>query len=180
MTSAAETDKESRTYRVHPIGYVRSPYEKFGDVGHVHDSWTKGDCFIELTTDHKGKLKGLDGYSHLIVLFWLHKAGEWRMPKNHHLKRGIKLFATRMPKRPNPIGFSVVKMLNFSPETGRVMVHGLDALDGTPIVDIKPYIRHFDSRPDATLPEWVEEHLNSGHHSGCGHSHAAKAANHEE
>ncbi|MHC1566376.1 MAG: TrmO family methyltransferase domain-containing protein, partial [Candidatus Syntropharchaeia archaeon] len=76
----------------------------------------------------------------------------------------VKVFATRMPVRPNPIGLSVVKLLNFSPDTGRISVEGLDALDKTPILDIKPYISDFDSYPDAGLPEWVEKHLREEHH----------------
>ena len=69
-----------------------------------------------------------------------------------------------MPVRPNPIGLSVVELMDFSPESGRVVVKGLDALNGTPILDIKPYIPNFDSYPEASLPEWVGVHLKEGHH----------------
>ena len=88
------------------------------------------------------------------------------MPKGHHKPPHVKVFATRMPVRPNPIGVSVVKLLDFSADTGEIVVKGLDALDGTPILDIKPYIPNFDSCPDACVPDWVKEHLNSHHHSG--------------
>lgn len=66
--------------------------------------------------------------------------------------------------RPNPIGLSVVELMDFSPDSGRVAVKGLDALNGTPILDIKPYIPNFDSYPEASLPEWVGRHLIEHQH----------------
>jgi len=79
------------------------------------------------------------------------------------------------PVRPNPIGMSVVELVDFSPETGELTVKGLDALDGTPVLDIKPYMPNFDSYPDACIPNWLTEHLNSHHHGyGHGHSHGHK------
>jgi tRNA (Thr-GGU) A37 N-methylase len=93
----------------------------------------------------------------------------------------VKVFATRMPVRPNPIGLSVVELLEFSPATGELVVRGLDAVDGTPVLDIKPYIANFDSLPDATVPEWVAEHLNSHFHAGHVHEqHRQGAMNGEE
>ena len=74
-----------------------------------------------------------------------------------------------MPVRPNPVGLSVVELLDFSTDTGQITVKGLDALDGTPVLDIKPYIPNFDSYSNACVPDWLKEHLNSHHHDG--HSH---------
>jgi len=62
--------------------------------------------------------------------------------------------------RPNPVGLSVVQLQEFCIQTGEIVVKGLDALDGAPILDIKPYIPNFDSYPDASLPDWVTNHLN--------------------
>jgi len=121
-------------------------------------------------------LGGLTGYSHIIVLFRVHRAKEWKMPKDHNKPQHVKVFATRMPVRPNFIGMSVVEMLDFSTETGEIAVKGLDALDGTPIIDIKPYIPNFDSCPDARVPDWVSGHLNSHHHGGHSH-HDEKTTN---
>ena len=86
------------------------------------------------------------------------------MPKDHGKPPDVKLFATRMPTRPNPIGLSVVKLIDFSPETGKITVGGLDALNESPVLDIKPYIPNFDSVPSATLPDWVKRHLVKHHH----------------
>jgi tRNA (Thr-GGU) A37 N-methylase len=74
-----------------------------------------------------------------------------------------------MPVRPNPIGMSVVELVDFSTQDGQITVKGLDALDGTPVLDIKPYIPNFDSYPDARVPKWVSEHLNSHFHAGHNH-----------
>ena len=96
------------------------------------------------------------------------------MPKDHHKPPHVKLFATRMPVRPNPIGMSVVELLEFSADSGEIVVKGLDALNGTPVLDIKPYIPNFDSCPQACVPDWVKKHLNSNHHSR--HSRGGKSA----
>ncbi len=154
-----------------PIGYVRSAYAEPGDVPHTHDGWTADVSRIRLLPRHAGALRGLKGYSHIIVLFWVHRARDWKMPKHHHKPPGVKVFATRMPVRPNPIGLSAVELLDFSPQTGVVTVKGLDALEGTPVLDIKPYIPNFDSYPEARIPEWVSRHLDSHFHSGRAHRH---------
>lgn len=157
-------DRES--FAVDPIGYVESKYRDFGDIPHPHGKkgWGEDISTIALDSEHARDIEGLDGYSHIIVLFWIHKSREWKMPKNHHRPKNVKVFATRMPRRPNPIGLSVVEVINFSAESGKLSVKGLDALDGTPILDIKPYIPDFDSYPGANLPGWIERHLKEHHH----------------
>ncbi len=179
-----ETHHES--FDLNPIGYVESGYHSFSEVPRPpgKGGWNEDTSTIALCPEHAGKISGLDGYSHIIVLFWIHKSGEWKMPghdhhdshdhnQNHNLPQHhhshshshsrkpahVKVFATRMPVRPNPIGLSVVELMGFSPESGIVTVKGLDALNGTPILDIKPYIPNFDSYPEASLPEWVGKHL---------------------
>lgn len=159
------------SFTIRPIGYVQSVYTQTKDVAHTHTGWTADTSQIHLLPKYVKALGGLRGYSHVIVLFWIHKAKEWKMPKDHHKPPHVKLFATRMPVRPNPIGMSVVELLDFSTDTGQITIKGLDALDGTPVLDIKPYIPNFDSYPDACVPDWVRDHLNSYH---CGHRHRDK------
>jgi len=151
---------------VRPIGHVRSEYAEPEDVPHTRVGWTTDVSQIRLLNGHAGKLSGLKGYSHIIVLYWIHRTKDWKMPKHHHKPPHVKVFATRMPVRPNPIGMSVVRLLSFSAKSGQVLVKGLDALDGTPVLDIKPYIPNFDSYPDAKVPQWVAQHLNSDLHNG--------------
>jgi len=163
--SAATLD----SFSIRPIGYVQSAYVQTKDVPHTHAGWTSDISHIRLLPKYAKALGGLTGYSHIIVLFWIHKAKEWKMPKDHHKPPHVKLFATRMPVRPNPVGTSVVEMLDFSTDTGEITVKGLDALDGTPVLDIKPYLPSFDSYPKACVPDWVGQHLNSHHHSSHAH-----------
>jgi len=179
MTDALENspvEAAPSMFPVRAIGYVQAPYRDPGDVAHTRDGWTADVSRIRLLPQHAGGLSGLDGYSHVIALFWIHRAGEWKMPRHHHKPAHVKVFATRMPVRPNPIGMSVVELLECLPETGEIVVRGLDALDGTPVLDIKPYIPSFDSRPAARLPQWVAEHLDSHFHSPSGHGHCRRPA----
>lgn len=156
-------------FTVRPIGYVQSAYAQTKDVPHTHTGWTADVSRIRLLPRYAKGLGGLEGYSHIVVLFWVHRAREWKMPKKHNKPSHIKVFATRMPVRPNPVGMSVVELLQFYADNGELIVKGLDALDGTPVIDIKPYIPNFDSCPDAHIPEWVQKHLKSHHHSGHTH-----------
>jgi len=164
-----KTEGSVESYTVRPVGYVRSQYLHTEDVAHTKSGWTAGTSRICLMPKYAGFLGGLKGYSHIIVLFWVHR--QWRMPKGHNKPPWAKVFATRMPARPNRIALSAVQLLEFSAETGELVVKGLDALDGTPVLDIKPYIPNFDSYPDAQLPDWVARHLNSHFHSGQVHQH---------
>lgn len=166
MQQAEKNDvrTHSATFPLRAIGHVGSIYAHPGQVPHAHDRWTRDVSRIRLLPRYARGLQGLDGYSHIIVLFWVHRAREWKMPKHHHKPPHVKVFATRMPVRPNPIGLSVVELLSFSAQTGEVVVKGLDALDGTPVLDIKPYIPHFDGHSDAKVPQWASRHLNSRFH----------------
>lgn len=156
----------SDSFSIRPIGFVQSAYTQTEDVAHTYTGWTVDVSQIRLLPKYAKGLGGLTGYSHIIVLFRVHRAKEWKMPKDHHKPPYVKVFATRMPARPNFVGLSVVELLSFSIDTGEVIVKGLDALDGTPVLDIKPYIPNFDSYPDACVPDWVSHHLNSHHHNG--------------
>jgi len=173
MTDAnADTARVSvEPFSVRAVGYVLSGYVQPQDVAHSHTGWTADVSRIQLLSKHAAGLGGLKGYSHVIVLFCVHRAREWKLPKHHHKPPHVKVFATRMPVRPNPIGMSVVELLDFSPQTGEITVRGLDALDGTPVLDIKPYIPNFDSYPDARTPQWVAHHLNSHFHSDHAQKH---------
>jgi len=123
------------------------------------DGWDSIESHIEIESRYAEALLGLDGFSHLIVLTWLHLAaaearnrlaihpgGDPRLPL-------VGVFALRVGGRPNPIGISVVRLLAVHGST--VDVRGLDAVDGTPVLDLKPYIPLYDSVPGASLPAWA-------------------------
>ena len=105
-------------------------------------------------------LDGLEEYSHITVLWWMHllTLGEVRL-KAHPMRReelppkGI--FALRTPHRPNPIGKTTVRLLERHGNT--LKVKGLEALNGSPIIDIKPYLPRYDSAADAKVPVWNSE-----------------------
>lgn len=105
-------------------------------------------------------LLGVEGYSHLIVLYWMHMRDDEEnrgmlrvIPRRHEGGPLTCVFACRSPSRPNPIGLSVVELE--SVEGCRLRVSGLDAFEGSPIVDIKPYSPRAESVPDARTPEWA-------------------------
>ncbi len=107
-----------------------------------------------------GGLKGIEGFSHLIILYWVHlrdSKAERRtllvFPRRHKVNVETGVFACRSPSRPNPIGLCVVELLEV--ENCVLTVKGLDAFEGSPIVDIKPYIPRIDSFPEARVPDWT-------------------------
>jgi tRNA-Thr(GGU) m(6)t(6)A37 methyltransferase TsaA len=122
----------------------------------IHDQ----TATIHVFPRYCGGLEGITSYSHLIILYWAHlrdNEEERRTllvyPKRHGRKVETGVFACRSPSRPNPVCLCVVKLLKI--ERCNLLVRGLDAVEGSPIVDIKPYHPHSDSVPEARFPEWV-------------------------
>ncbi len=119
-------------YKIVPIGYIKSKF-KSREEAPKQGFLTEEVSEIVIFDEFKEGLIGLDKYEYIIVLYWMHKARRdvlFSEIKN----RGI--FATRSPDRPNPIGFAIVKVLGI--EKNIIRVKYLDAIDGTPVVDIKP------------------------------------------
>ena len=106
-------------------------------------------------------LEGLGSFSHVIILYWLHKRDtpEERKvlkvtPRRHPGAPQVGVFASRSPTRPNPIAYEVCRILNI--EGCALTIEGSDAIEGTPIIDLKPYLPRADSVPDARVPEWTK------------------------
>ena len=110
---------------------------------------------IEVFEDFRAGLADLDGFSHIILLYHLHRSSGF---KNHVVpfmdSRPRGLFATRAPRRPNSIGLSIVRLDGI--EGGVLSIQDLDILDGTPLLDIKPYIPEFEARGEIRTG-WLEE-----------------------
>jgi len=126
------------------IGIVHSPFKNLNNIPNQPSKAEGTKGVVEVYPSFQKGLKDLDGFSHIILLCYFHKISEYSLsvvPSGETKSRG--LFATRSPRRPNPIGFSVV-CLNEIHEN-QLMISGLDILDGTPVLDIKPYFREFDS-----------------------------------
>jgi tRNA-Thr(GGU) m(6)t(6)A37 methyltransferase TsaA len=107
-------------------------------------------------------IRGLNEYSHIIVLYWFHlrdSEGERQtlkvIPKRHPGAPEVGVFASRSPSRPNPIGLCVTILVKI--ENCTLTLKGLDALKGSPIVDIKPYLPRADLVPNARVPEWTQQ-----------------------
>jgi tRNA-Thr(GGU) m(6)t(6)A37 methyltransferase TsaA len=128
--------------RLRPIGLVHSPFREPSDLPPPAFAaprfFERAVGEIEIFPEFAPGLEGLDGFSHIMVIFHFHRAGGAKLkvvPPGRSRPRGV--FATRSPHRPNPLGLSVLKLLG---RDGRCLrVSGLDLIDGTPILDIKPY-----------------------------------------
>ncbi|MFC1874385.1 tRNA (N6-threonylcarbamoyladenosine(37)-N6)-methyltransferase TrmO [Chloroflexota bacterium] len=147
---------ELPTMTVKAIGVVRNEVkEKPQNRG---DWWTGLDSEIVIDPALTEALDGLDGFSHIIVLFWMHRLPEKEMPLKVHPMRKQELpltgiLATRAPNRPSRIGMTVVRLLH---RQGNILgVRDFDALDGTPVIDIKPYIPIADLVDDTRVPPWI-------------------------
>jgi tRNA-Thr(GGU) m(6)t(6)A37 methyltransferase TsaA len=135
-----------------PIGRLRTPFATRADCPRNGRQIKPAPlCRAEVLPAFHAGLASLDGFSHLILLYWLDQATEPTLtliPPFDGTPRGV--FATRAPSRPNPIGLSVVAFEGFD-GPGTLRVRHLDCIDGTALLDIKPYLPTTDSEPDATM-----------------------------
>lgn len=138
-----------------PIGIVRSEVKEPRRGG-----WEEVASEIVIEESLAECLEGLEEFSHIIVVYWMHRVAPVRQPvsKVHPMGRWdlplMGIFATRSPYRPNPLGVSVVRLVERKRNVLEVV--GLDAIDGTPVIDIKPYAP-LDSPPDAKVPDWLKK-----------------------
>jgi tRNA-Thr(GGU) m(6)t(6)A37 methyltransferase TsaA len=115
---------------------------------------------VHLEPEYVDGLRDLDGFSHAILIYHFHKSEEERIIGQPYLERKEHgIFSIRSPHRPNHIGLSVVRIKSI--DGGEVRFSEVDILDGTPILDIKPYVRQFDSRDNA-VSGWMEKHFQEG------------------
>jgi tRNA-Thr(GGU) m(6)t(6)A37 methyltransferase TsaA len=139
-----------------PVGIVRNwvsePYrEGWGDV--ISD--------IIVRKELEGALDGLEGFSHLLVIFYLHHVSDEQRSRTHCFPRGDPryplqgILATRTQHRPNPIGATIVRLVKRRRNVLRVT--GLDAMNGTPVLDVKPHIPHYDAPSEVSVPEWITQ-----------------------
>ena len=127
-----------------PIGIVHSPFKELNGMPIQPAGAVGVKGTVEVFEEYRAGLKDLDGFSHIILLYHLHRSQGFKLhvvPFMDSEPRG--LFATRAPKRPNPIGLSVVQLDKI--EDGVLQIQKVDILDGTPLLDIKPYVPEFDA-----------------------------------
>jgi tRNA-Thr(GGU) m(6)t(6)A37 methyltransferase TsaA len=136
------------------IGRIRTPWKSRADCP-KNPSESDAVCTIAIDPRWRDGLKGLDGTSHVLVLYWMDRARRdlvIQAPRHYAEPRGT--FALRSPVRPNPIAVSVARLLRV--EGGTLSVVGLDCLDNTPLLDLKPYFSSTDAVSDASVP-WHAE-----------------------
>jgi tRNA-Thr(GGU) m(6)t(6)A37 methyltransferase TsaA len=144
------------TIELKPIGFVASNVEEKIDV-----NWGSTFSRILLYEEYAGGLSGLDGFSHAIIVTHLHQA---HYEKEKHLRSRprdlesmpkVGIFSQRSKDRPNPIGVTAVRIISVGHDY--LDVQGLDAINGTPVLDIKPYYPNFDRIDAPEVPDWVKE-----------------------
>jgi len=141
-----------------PIGYISTPFKSKAEAPHQPDVTADAEGVIRLTEgrNYEQALEDLEGIEKIWLIYWFDRNPNWKpkvlVPRGPRQKRGV--FATRSPHRPNPIGLSLVDLVSVNGLELRVK--GLDLLDGTPILDIKPYLPRVEAHPDASAG-WIEE-----------------------
>ena len=157
---------EKRELTLRPIGRVirgqPCPEQDWPEQGQPDQDnrWAEEPAEIEIDAAWAEALDGVEGFSHIWVVWWLDRFETTPTSLHVHPQRRqdmplVGLFATRSPHRPCPIAITVVRLLER--REARLVVQGLDACQGTAIIDIKPYLRRGDLVADATAPEWLEE-----------------------
>jgi tRNA-Thr(GGU) m(6)t(6)A37 methyltransferase TsaA len=143
-----------------PIGIVKCAVTEMSQGG-----WSKVESEIHVDAQYAGGLQGLAGFSHALVVFYLDRAHGFdagtqllRRPRGMADLPEIGVFAQRTKFRPNPIGVTAVRLLAI--EGAVVKVRGLDALDATPVLDVKPYVPAFDRIDETKMPPWVGQMMD--------------------
>ena len=139
-----------------PIGVIHTPHKakKGMPIQPPGAEGVKGT--VELFPEFSDGLKDIEGFSHIILLFWFHESEGYKLLVSPFMEDNMHgVFAVRAPRRPNPLGMSIVKLDKC--EGNMLFIDNPDMLDGTPLLDIKPYISDFDAYPDA-VAGWQEKH----------------------
>ena len=139
----------------HPIGIIHSPFTERSGMP-IQPAGADGvEGTVEVFPKYNDGLKDLEGFSHIIMLYHFHRSKGFKLhvvPFMDSTPRGV--FATRAPKRPNPIGLSVIKLQKI--QDNILYIENVDILDGTPLLDIKPYVPEFDEQTEVRAG-WLEE-----------------------
>ncbi|MBT8334039.1 MAG: SAM-dependent methyltransferase [Deltaproteobacteria bacterium] len=147
----------AETFLITPIGYVKSSRQEVFD-----DDWHKEQFAIELAPEfNNSALKGLDSFSHVEVIFYLHKVDtekiekSARHPRNNKAWPKVGIFSQRVKNRPNRLGSTIAEIVSIHGTT--IHLSGLDAIDGTPVIDIKPVMSEFMPQGAISQPAWSKE-----------------------
>ena len=139
-----------------PIGIIHSPYKTKEEVP-IQAYLSNEEGEVEVFKEYEDGLMDVDGFSHIMIIYIFHKSKDRSLHVKPYLDTRLRgVFATRHPDRPNPIGISLVRFLE---RRGNILrIKGMDVVDGTPLLDIKPYIPRFDERENVKYG-WLEDKL---------------------
>lgn len=145
---------------IKPIGIIRTPYKDRKGMP-IQGKFEKDiEGKIELFPEYVQGIKDIEGFSHLILIYYFDRAKEEKLVGQPFLEDELHgIFAIRSPMRPNHIGLSIVRLKKV--KENKIAFSEVDILDNTPLLDIKPYVSHFDSREDVRNG-WLEKHFESG------------------
>ena len=150
-----------------PIGMIHSPFTKLSGMPIQPTSGNSARGTVELDPEFAEGLKDLDGFSHIYLIYHLHEAPPAKLRVAPFLdpeERGI--FATRAPSRPNPIGLSLVRIVSI--DQNRIHVDQIDVLDGTPLLDLKPFVPTFEDAESVQFG-WLEKFRQTVHAARSDH-----------
>jgi len=156
-----DTRKDSKELTFRPIGLIHTPYKTTEGVPIQGGLAPDTEGVVELKPELEAGLEGIEGFSHLILIYAFDRSmGREEVPLRQRpfldeTERGV--FAIRSPLRPNPLGLTVVRLKER--QGNRLLVRGVDMLDGTPLLDIKPYVARFDA-PEGFKSGWLEDKLD--------------------
>ena len=141
-----------------PIGIIHSPFKEPKGTPIQPTGARNIDATVELFPEYVEGLKDLEGFSHIILIYHFHLSKHTSLRVKPYMDDELRgVFATRAPSRPNPIGISVVRLVKV--EGNILHIQDVDAVDGTPLLDIKPYVPEFDTR-EAYKIGWLEKRVH--------------------
>ena len=144
--------------RYKPIGIVHSNFKKTDSVPIQSIAARDVEGLVEIFPEYGQGLRDIEGFSHIFLIYHFHEAGRPQlMVKPYFDDRLHGVFATRAPARPNPIGISIVRLVTV--EENKLHIKDVDIVDGTPLLDIKPYVPEFDARETDRIG-WLQDRIN--------------------
>jgi len=147
--------QENQKFTLEKIGVIKTPYQENAPYQPVDTD--QEEFYIEINPEYLDGLNDLNKFTYIYVIFYAHQINrkpEMMISPPWAAGKKVGVFSSRSPVRPNPVGLSIVRIKDII--ENRVYTSGLDVFDGTPVLDIKPYIKDLDDKPDANLG-WIEE-----------------------
>lgn len=145
--------------KIQSIGFIRSPYKNVEEVPIQGNLKNNIEARVELENKYINGLKGLEEFSHAILIFYFHKSKIEKVQSKPYLEDKIHgIFTIRSPNRPNHIGLTIVKIRKI--EDNKLYFTNVDMIDKTPLLDIKPYVEYFDNRENV-ISGWIDKHFKN-------------------